>query len=423
MSKWKNTNLRGKINIKHGFPFKSEFFADDGNYIVLTPGNFFEAGGFKRQLGKEKFYQGEITEGYIYKKGDLIVAMTEQAEGLLGSCAIVPDDNLYLHNQRLGLITVNDYEVDKMFIYHLFKTKNIRQQLRLTSSGSKVKHTSPERIYDLKVYLPPLKTQDKIASILSTLDAKIELNNRINAELEAIAKTLYDYWFVQFDFPDENGKPYKSSGGKMVYNEILKREIPKSWEVESVNNLLEVKDGTHDSPKKSNTGQYLITSKHIEQNGINFKEAYLISEKDFKSVNKRSKVDEGDFLVSMIGTVGLSYWVKEIDRPFAIKNIGLFKTSHVPHLADYICLTINSSFGTAYLRSRISFGTSQPYVTLGSLREFPIIVPSKDILNYFKERIEPINQTIHTFHKENQQLTQLRDWLLPMLMNGQVKIK
>ncbi len=147
MSKYKIKSLKGKISIKHGFPFKSEFFNSTGYYIVLTPGNFFEAGGFKREYGKEKFYHGEFPKEYILKTKDLIVAMTEQAEGLLGSCAFIPEDNFYLHNQRLGLITINENEeLDLCYLYYLFQTKSVREQIRLTSTGSKVKHTSPEKL-------------------------------------------------------------------------------------------------------------------------------------------------------------------------------------------------------------------------------------------------------------------------------------
>jgi len=244
MSNWPVSRLKGKIHIKHGFPFKSEFFSEnETNYIVLTPGNFYEKGGFKRQVGKEKFYTGEIPEDYLHKAGDLIVAMTEQATGLLGSCARVPESGVYLHNQRLGLITTDSKKILKEYVYHLFKTKTVREQISLTSSGSKVKHTSPERIYDVKVTLPDVAEQKKIINLLDAIENKIELNNRINAELEAMAKTLYDYWFVQFDFPDANGKPYKTSGGKMVYNPTIKREIPVEWKDKTLSHIANITIG------------------------------------------------------------------------------------------------------------------------------------------------------------------------------------
>lgn len=233
-----NYKLGELLTIKHGFPFKGEFFAQSGKYIILTPANFYEEGGFKYTTGKEKFYQGKFPEEYICKKDELIVAMTQQAEGLLGSTALVPEDDIYLHNQRIGLITVNDKIADKNYVNYLFRTQSVRKQIRDTASGSKVKHTSPEKMYEVEVNIPKIGIQKKIGNLLKTLDEKIQNNNKINAELEAMAKTLYDYWFLQFEFPNEEGKPYKSSGGKMVWSEELNREIPEGWKVELLGNIL-----------------------------------------------------------------------------------------------------------------------------------------------------------------------------------------
>ena len=238
------------LTIKHGFPFKGEFFAQSGEYIILTPANFYEEGGFKYTIGKEKFYQGEFPKEYICKKDDLIVAMTQQAEGLLGSTALVPEDDKYLHNQRIGMITVNDKITDKNYVNYLFRTPFVRKQIRDTASGSKVKHTSPEKICEIEVYIPEIGVQKKIGSLLKALDSKIENNNKINAELELMAKTIYDYWFLQFEFPNEEGKPYKSSGGKMVWNEELKREIPEGWEVTTIGDVTVC----HDSKRIPLTG-------------------------------------------------------------------------------------------------------------------------------------------------------------------------
>ena len=312
MSKWPVKSLKSRINVKHGYPFKSEFFSDTGEYIVLTPGNFFEEGGFKRQAGKEKFYTGEIPEDYLHKKGDLIVAMTEQATGLLGSCAIVPESDIYLHNQRLGLISADEDEVLKDYIYHLFKTRTVREQIRLTSSGSKVKHTSPERIYSVKVPIPSIEEQRKIAAILNVLENKIELNNRINAELEAMAKTLYDYWFVQFDFPFDfaqgkpaaNGKPYKSSGGKMVYNPTLKREIPEGWEVASLWNIAKYYNGLAMQKYRPTDDEFLPVIK-IREMSVGFSDS---TEKASINIPKDAVVNDGDVLFSWSATLDVKIW-------------------------------------------------------------------------------------------------------------------
>jgi type I restriction enzyme S subunit len=154
MTDRKLSKLRGKIHVKHGFPFKGKYFKSSGPYVVLTPGNFHEEGGFKRNAGKDKCYAEPFPEDYLLKKGDVVVAMTEQTDGLLGSMAMIPEDVRFLHNQRLGLVTSLSSDVDVGFLYHLFKTKTVREQIRRSASGSKVKHTSPERIYDVLVQLP-----------------------------------------------------------------------------------------------------------------------------------------------------------------------------------------------------------------------------------------------------------------------------
>lgn len=144
---WRNCKLGDLLEIKHGYAFQGEYFANAGSHIVLTPGNFNEEGGFKDKGDKEKWYNGPIPSDYVLNEGDLIVAMTEQAEGLLGSSAIIPRSGRYLHNQRLGLVQVRDQsEADEGFLYYLFNSKPVRQQIRGSASGTKIRHTAPSRI-------------------------------------------------------------------------------------------------------------------------------------------------------------------------------------------------------------------------------------------------------------------------------------
>ncbi len=173
------------LSVKHGWAFKGEFFSDTGTQSILTPGNFYERGGFKPNNGKERYYTGCYPEEYLCQKGDLIVAMTQQAEGLLGSTAIVPEDGKYLHNQRIGLIRCNEEKLNPLFAYYLFMTKTVREQLERSSSGTKVKHTSPEKIYDVFVSIPSVNEQIKIARILNLIDKKIDENIHINDNLAA----------------------------------------------------------------------------------------------------------------------------------------------------------------------------------------------------------------------------------------------
>lgn len=422
MSRWSVSSLQGKLHVKHGYPFKSEYFSNAGDYIVLTPGNFCEEGGFKRQAGKEKFYIGEVPKDYLHNKGDLIVAMTEQAEGLLGSCAFVPEDNLYLHNQRLGLITTDEKQLDRSFVYYLFQITSVREQIRLTSSGSKVKHTSPERIYAVTAPLPKVNEQKKIVAVLSVLDAKIECNNRINAELEAMAKALYDYWFVQFDFPDANGKPYKSSGGKMVYNSTLKREIPAGWKDGTLDDLGQIVGGSTPSTKKTGNfttnGTPWITPNDLSDNQANkfiTRGAQDVSGEGIKDASLK-KYPAGTVLLSSRAPIGYM----AIARVELTTNQG-FK-SFIPtngYSTPFIYYTVKNSMKVI---TQYASGSTFKEVSGMVLKTVKVCLPKLGVVDRFTSAVEPILNRQDVLEQENQQLTQLRDWLLPMLMNGQVTV-
>jgi len=168
---WVDRPLSELCDIKHGFAFKSEFFSSEGDKVLLTPGNFYESGGYRDRGEKQKYYSGEIPEGFILKKGDLLVAMTEQAAGLLGSTILVPESGRFLHNQRLGLVTkkvgvpwINE------FFFHVFNTQTVRKEIHDSASGVKVRHTSPSKIGELVVSFPTsFAEQRTIISILEDL--------------------------------------------------------------------------------------------------------------------------------------------------------------------------------------------------------------------------------------------------------------
>ena len=238
--------------------------------------------------------------------------------------------------------------------------------------------------------------------------------------LEAMAKQLYDYWFVQFDFPNEEGKPYKSSGGSMEWNDKLKREIPMSFDVKSLSEIIEVKDGTHDSPKPQDNGYFLLTSKHLTERGLDYASAYKISKEDYESINKRSKVDTNDILFSMIGTIGNSYFVEDTNINFAIKNMALFKTSAKRWFSEYLYLYLSSCDYKHYEGNSLS-GSIQKFVSLRTLRDMPILY-HEDIIKVFAKEVRNIITMMINLRKENIELTKLRDELLPLLMNGQASV-
>lgn len=175
--KWEKVKLGELFQIKHGWAFKGEYFSNEGELIIVTPGNFNEAGGFRQVAGKEKYYLGEFPNDFLLKKNDLVIAMTEQGEGLLGSPALIPSDGKYLHNQRIGLIqNVDVRRAALRYLYYLFFTPTVRAPIFGSATGTKVKHTAPRRIYDIQVQLPAVNIQHKIATILSAYDDLIENN-------------------------------------------------------------------------------------------------------------------------------------------------------------------------------------------------------------------------------------------------------
>ena len=194
--RWVEKPFSSLCNIKHGFAFKSEFFASEGNYVLLTPGNFFESGGYRDRGEKQKYYLGEIPHEYILAEGDLLVAMTEQAAGLLGSSILVPESDRFLHNQRLGLVTKKaDVPWINEFFFHVFNTQAVRKEIHDNASGVKVRHTSPTKIGELIVSFPTSIAEQR--AIVATLEELSEETKRLESiyrhkltALDELKKTL-----------------------------------------------------------------------------------------------------------------------------------------------------------------------------------------------------------------------------------------
>ena len=281
------------------------------------------------------------------------------------------------------------------FLYYTLCEPDFTEYTVLTSRGAKMPRGDKEAILSYKVSLPPLPEQKAIASVLSSLDDKIDLLHRQNKTLEAMAETLFRHWFIE--------------------------EAKEDWDEVTVSSLFEVRDGTHDSPKQSPIGYPLVTSKHIGDGVLDFDSCYLISSDDYDKVNARSKVETGDILLSMIGTLGRTYL--ECDEVnYAIKNIGLFKTSQNPVWKYFIYLWLNSVQGKQFVDEHKS-GSTQEYLSLGSLRGIQLKSPPNDLLLIFNAKVDNWFKKIHANTKQIQTLENLRDTLLPKLMSGEVRVQ
>ena len=398
MKKYKLGEL---IEVSRGASLKGDFYAASGKYIRLTCGNFdYRNNSFKENTSKDNlFYLGKFKAEFLLEKGDLITPLTEQAIGLLGSTAWIPESGKYIQSQDIAKITCKEDLLDKKFAYYLISSNMVKQQLSAAAQQTKIRHTSPDKIKDCTVWLPSLEKQKQIGQLLFDLDRKIELNRAINHNLEAMAKQLYDYWFVQFDFPDENGKPYKSSGGKMVWNEKLKREIPGGWEVTNIGSIL---DKVFITPRLS-TDEYLPSGTYpiIDQATDVYYAGF--TEREEAVVNQYPAVVFGDH----------SCAVKYVNFPFVRGADGtqviLSKDSNIP-IEDLYYAMKCVKIGKGYAR-HFSF-----------LKEQPVIVPSEKEVKDVEDTAQTFFEQITRNRKEILALTKQRDELLPLLMNGQVSV-
>ena len=265
-------------------------------------------------------------------------------------------------------------------------------------------------------------TQVVIRKNLESIDTKIELNNRINAELEAMAKTLYDYWFVQFDFPfdfekgkfDANGKPYKTSGGKMVYDPILKREIPEGWEICSLWNIAKYFNGLAMQKYRPTGEEYLPVIKIREMNE-GFTES---TEKARTDLPIEAIVNDGDVLFSWSATLDVKIW----SQGRGALNQHIFKVTSDKYPKTFYYFELLNYLKHFKMMAELR-KTTMGHITLDHLKQAKICLPPLEFLKYIDRFIEPIFNKNLMLEKENRTLSALRDWLLPMLMNGQVTVR
>lgn len=390
-------------------------------------------------------------EKFLLKKGQVAITKDSEKRNDIGISTYISEsfDDVVL-GYHLALIEPYADKLDGRYLNYWFNTNQAKVYFENNTGGSGQRFTLPlEIIKGVPLKLPSLKSQQKIAAVLSALDDKIELNNKMNAELEALAKSIYDYWFVQFDFPNSppsEGCPqdgvvsnftgtsinsvtgnediskvaesqatyskiaslplamtgYKSSGGKMVYNETLKREIPEGWEVKTVGDFFQIKKGTLITEKTANAlGKVKVVSAGLS----------------FSYYHDTSNFSENTITVSASGANAgfVNFWREPI---FAcdcttIKGSNLEETLYgfefLKDMQEHI-----------YNQAR---GSAQPHVYPKDIAILSIAIPPKHLLDNYGKIVNPINLKISNNIKQNQQLAELRDWLLPMLMNGQVKVE
>ena len=404
-----NTNVqfidgdRGK-----NYPQKTDFYKN-GYCVFLNTGNVKPDGFDFSDLYYITQEKDEILNKGRVQLNDIVLT----TRGTVGNVAIF-DDQVPFKKIRInsGMVIIRcSNRFYPYFLYSFFRSSLFKSQCGLNGSGSAQPQLPISAIKNIKIPEFNLKTQQSIAAVLFVLDKKIALNKQINARLEEMAKTLYDYWFVQFDFPDANGKPYKSSGGEMVFDETLKREIPKGWAVKSLNQVADIVMGQ--SPDGA--------SYNLEQEGTIFFQGSTDFDWRFPNVRQYTTsptrfAQKGDILLSVrapVGDLNISPFECCIGRGLAALRSKSGNNSFLFYVMKY--------FKTVFER-RNTEGTTFGSITKDDLHSLKLAVPADKVLEKYNEISSKYDEMIFIRSQQNHQLTQLRDFLLPMLMNGQVSV-
>lgn len=399
------------LQIKHGYAFKSENYVDKSPYALVTLANISSSNNFQFTPEKTTYYGADFPDEFKLYEDDLIMPLTEQVVGLFGNSAFVPPIKgiQFVLNQRVGKVIPKDGKADKYYLHYLLSTDTVRDQLEYRASGTRQRNISPDDVYDVTVVIPDIEIQRKIGKILYGLERKINLNSKINDNLQHQLKLIYDYWFTQFDFPDENGKPYRSSGGAMAWNDELQRDIPVGWECKTLCDLLIKNSEVFDFGKIEPTIDLsVMPSGSISLHKLNSSDQFTTN---------LFVMHEGDILFGSIRP----YLKKAGIAPCNGVVAGTVHSYCAKNDEDYnfVLFTLCRDSFFDYALS-VSTGTKMPVINSDNILSYKVPY-SKDIVKLFNK--VKIKNIICKNIQEIQRLSQLRDWLLPMLMNGQVGFK
>ncbi len=393
----------------HGFPFAS--------FSTIFK-NYFLPDALPDLMNTSEREQ----ETYSIKKGDIFLTRTSETLDELGMSSVALKD--YQQATYSGftkrLRPIQEGVTHEKYMGFYLRSKFFRKTMTNNAIMTLRASLNEEIFSYLNLYLPDYTTQKKTGEFLHLFNAKIELNNRINAELEAMAKTLYDYWFVQFDFPNEEGKPYKSSGGTMVWNEELKREVPEGWEVSKIGDLLHTSLGGTPS---TNVKEYW------ENGTISWLNSGEIA--NFPIIESELKITEAAIRNSATdlmpkGSIMLSITRHLRPSILAIDACANQSVVGIREKGEIKCYFLYPYFKNEIPRLMLMrSGAQQPHINKEIVDDSLVLIPNENsqILQKYNSKVGSIYEKIINNSFQNQQLAELRDWLLPMLMNGQVKVQ
>jgi type I restriction enzyme S subunit len=367
--------------------------------------------------------EGITKDDDYLRKDDILFVRSNGNKTLVGRSLYIDQDvNALFSGFCIRARLVNDL-IDPLFLAYYTRTNHFKSSISFIA-GTNINNLNQDILSNVKLPLYPKGIQFSITNVLSIIDEKIQLNNRINAELEAMAKTLYDYWFVQFDFPDQHGKPYKSSGGKMVWNEKLKREIPDGWEVESIEKSCQIIDCLHSKKPDTefeNDDYYLLQLENILDNGLlDLSNKYFVSKKVYQTWTSRIEVKEDDIVITNAGRVAATAQIPQGIQAGIGRNITAIRPISIN--PTYLFLSFRGLDMKRQIKWNTDSGAFFTSLNVKGIKKLFIVRPPDTLENAFENIVHSIRRKREITVVENQRLAELRDWLLPMLMNGQVKV-
>lgn len=373
------------LNIK---PFK--IIGDDMKYVSAE---------FSNSLSKS-----------ILHKGDVVIVRT----GIPGTCCVVPAEYDGCNCSDIVIVHPNAELVNPHYLAAYINVWGQRQ-IANNKVGAIQQHFNVHSAEEMLIFLPDITEQEKIAKMIVALNGKIENNTSVCAKLESMAKTLYDYWFTQFDFPDENGKPYRSSGGEMVWNDQLKREIPKGW------SNCKLKDYANSVTRSTSPGEHLRDLFYTPIDEIPKRQMSFWGGLSYTEANSSLQLyQENDILIGAMRVYFHRVCIAA-QRGITRSTTMVLQARNTEDLA-FIYELFNHDQTIQYA-NKISVGTQQPYVNWDdALDSMDVIAPEHSVIVAFCKHMDPIIEKVKCLVQENYELIKLRDWLLPMLMNGQATV-
>lgn len=417
------------LSVKHGFAFKGEYFVDQNTTErLVTPGNFAIGGGF--QEGKPKHYRGPVEEEYVLRPGDLLVTMTDlsKAGDTLGYPAIVPQTQgfRYLHNQRIGLIQIHDSErLDWRYLYYRLCSADYRHHVLASATGSTVRHTSPSRIGEFELDLPPIEAQRAIAAVLGSLDDKIEVSRRTARVLEGIARTIFRSWFVDFD-PVRNRQAASAAGQPTALPDDLAAlfptrlvdsplgDIPEGWEVRPLDSIARFLNGLalqKYPPRDAEPTLPVIKIAQLRKGDT------VGADLANTEVPEDYVVRDGDMLFSWSGSLQCVLWA----GGEGALNQHLFKVTSDEFPQWFVYLWVQHHL-PEFRRIAAAKATTMGHIQRQHLTQALVAVPPRSALVAMNELLGPIVATIPLRFVQSRGLARIRDALLPRLVSGDLEV-